>query len=105
VTSVRIIGVHPIMARESCDLIEVGFHGDPGGFAWDSVTQESPGQPEFNWQVAYDETPLNDDGTRWAFFFHYLDVLRPLLTSVGPLDLPARSPLPSHLQHLEYEEP
>jgi hypothetical protein len=65
---------------------------------------------------------LNEDGTvavgdrfpfqitgkgdwRVAFFFHYLDFSKPLLSPAGPLELPEPSPRPSRLQFFEYEPP
>jgi hypothetical protein len=86
-------------------LIEVEIDGQNERFDWGSVTQGDPGQPRANWQVAYDETPLNDEGSRWAFFFHQLSISRPLLTPAGPLDLPAPTPMPDRLKHVKYEEP
>lgn len=100
----KIIGVHPIAAPEPCHLIEM-YIEERGNFDWSSVTQESPGQPTSNWQVAYDEFPVNLEPGRWGFFFHYLDFKRPLLTPVGALDLPKESPLPSYLEDVKYVAP
>jgi hypothetical protein len=85
-------------------LIEVELsHAE--GFDWGKVTQENPMQPRSNWQVAYDEQPLDEDERRWAFFFHYLDPSRPLLTPDGPVNLPPPTPRPAHLNSIEYLEP
>lgn len=102
---IKIIGVHPVVAPQPCHLIELEIGELLSLFDWKAVTQEDPAQPRANWQVAYDETPLNNEGTRWAFFFHYLDFSRPLLTPAGPLEIPAPSLLPEHLRHLQYIEP
>lgn len=101
----KIIGVHPVVAPQPCHLIELEIGAQNASFDWGAVTQEDPAQSRANWQVAYDETPLNDEGTRWAFFFHYLDPSKPLLTPAGPLAIPAPSSLPEHLRHLRYVEP
>lgn len=101
----RIIGIHPVVAAEPCHLIEVEINDQGKQFNWATVTQEDSEQPRSNWQVAYDETPLDNEGTRWAFFFHYLDISRPLLTSAGSLDLPTPTPLPRRLEYMKYVEP
>jgi hypothetical protein len=102
--SVRIHGVHPVEAREPCFLIEVEL-AEPKSFDWGKVTQEDSTQPIANWQVAYDEQPLDADLRRWAFFFHYLDVDKPLLTPEGAVELPAVTPRPAHLEGVRYDEP
>jgi hypothetical protein len=97
-------GVHPVEAPEPCHLIEAELtQGD--SFDWGNVTQEVPGQPRTNWQVPWDERPLDKAETRWVFFFHYLDLERPLLTPESPVELPAETPLPQHLTGIEYESP
>jgi hypothetical protein len=97
-------GVHPVRAPEPCHLIEADVP-DGHAFDWGKVTQENPTQPRSNWQVAYDEQPLDAAGRRWAFFFHYLDPTRPLLTPAGPVTLPPPTPRPAHLNGIEYLEP
>jgi len=86
-------------------LIELEISPDNEEFDWDTVTQEDPSIHRNNWQAAFQETKLDDEGTRWAFYFHYLDVSRPLLTATGQLSIPATTPVPSHLQHLKYVSP
>ena len=104
---IRILGVHPVEAAEPCHLIEITVK-DPGGiFDWIEVTQENPDQPRGNWQAAYDEQLLEErEGqSRYAFFFHYLDFSRPLLTSFGEIELPAATAMPPHLMGVEYYPP
>jgi hypothetical protein len=74
-------------------------------YDWGAITQEVPGQPEDNWQVPYDEQPLDKPENSWVFFFHYLDLSRPLITPDGPLELPPVSSVPDHLREIKYEEP
>ena len=74
-------------------------------FPWGEITQEIPGEPRDSWQVVYDEQPLDPGQTRWAFFFHFLDLGRPLLTPTGPLPLPSATPMPAHLRGITYEAP
>lgn len=78
---------------------------DPDSFDWAEVTQEIAGQPRCDWQAPWDERPLDESNTRWAFFFHDLDLTRPLLTQDGAIELPEESALPEHLLHVEYESP
>ncbi|HEY6322074.1 MAG TPA: hypothetical protein VJA16_11000 [Thermoanaerobaculia bacterium] len=85
-------------------LIEVEITPPAADFDWNAVTQELPGQPRTRWQAVYDERPLAESG-RWAFFFHFLDLERPLLTPAGPVTLPALSPAPERLRTIEYEAP
>ncbi len=101
----RILGIHPIQASEPVHLLEIDLGLKPDRFDWGEVTQEDSERHELVWQVAYDERPVSEDGTKWAFFFHYLDISRPLLTPLGPLALPSESPLPTHLMGIEYKEP
>jgi hypothetical protein len=101
----KIIGVHPVEASESVHLIEAELDRAEPDYNWGQVTQETPSQPHDNWQVPYDERPLDDAGKRWAFFFHYLDTTRPLLTPDGAVRLPQPSALPGHLAGIDYEEP
>jgi hypothetical protein len=113
---IDVIGVYPVAAPEPCHLIEVLIaEGNPGD-AVESITQEIPGQPRDNWQVPYDEhfltadptnpePPASETETRIAFFFHYLDLRRPLLTAAGPVQLPAPAPRPARLDFMHYEPP
>ena len=85
-------------------LIEVEITPPAADCDWSAVTQEVPGEPRTSWQVPYDERPLAESG-RWAFFFHFLDLERPLLTPAGRVTLPAPSPAPERLRTIEYEAP
>lgn len=105
--SALVIGVHPIQASEPVHLIELEMEGDIDDFDLGEVTQEEPGQPPSNWQVPYDEREIANQGgrVRYAFFFHFLDPSRPLLSPIGPLALPSETPVPDHLRDVHYEEP
>jgi len=100
-----IIGVHSVEAPEPCYLIEIEFNEPPDDDAWFAITQEIPDQPQGDWQVPWDEQPLDTEKKRWAFFFHYLDVARPLLTPCGPIVLPEPTERPQHLDSIAYESP
>ena len=105
VISMKIVGIHAVDAPEPCHLFEVEFSAPPKDSDWYAVTQANDSQPQKNWQVPYDEHPLDRDETRWAFFFHYLDLSKPMLTPDGPVVLPQVTPLPGHLKHIKYDEP
>jgi len=97
----RIIGVHPVaVSDEPVHLIEIEVDHGLDDFDFGDVTQELSDKPRGNWQVAYDEREIGKN--RFAFFFHFLDIAKPLLSSAGPLELPPESPLPEHLRGLEY---
>lgn len=83
-------------------LLEVAGADLAGRFDWAQVTQEIPDLPRANWQVPYDERPLDEHRTRWAFFFHYLKPSEPLLTPYGRIPLPAPTPLPAHSRDVIY---
>jgi hypothetical protein len=128
-TSVEIIGVYPIKAREPVHLVEMLIRHSKRAIKVGKITQELPGQPELNWQVAYDEKILNAAGTRvvaggflewknpglWSklwigdvrlvFFFHYLDLSKPLKTPLGDASLPPETKKPRRLSAITYEPP
>ena len=103
--SITIKGVYSIEAKEPCHLIEVVFGSPECDYDWNGITQEVPGQPRDNWQVPWDEQCLENSKTNWVFFFHYLDLSKPLITSDGPLELPPSSSVPDYLRDINYEEP
>ncbi len=104
---VRVIGVHLVPADEPVHLLEIELNGDIETFDFGEVTQTLPDLPRESWQAVYDERELCRDvrRTRFAFFFHCLDMHKPLLTPWGAVTLPAESQLPEHLASVEYEQP
>ncbi len=110
------MGIHPVAGYPEVHLIEAVVEAPPCEVDVGRFGQSDPGRPPDNWQVAYDERYLSPDGqtvlgydppaespTRLAFFLHYCDLNRPLLTPDGPLPLPEPSPLPDRLREIEYE--
>ena len=97
---IEILGIHRVEAAEPCHLIELVVRNSGGRFDIGSFTQEIPDQPQDNWQVPWDEVFLDSAGesvvssrfstrdVRIAFFFHYLDHQRPLITPFGNVDVP-----------------
>ncbi len=106
-TQAKIIGVHPVEAEEPVHLIELLVEGDVDEFEIGELTQEVAGQPKMNWQAPYDDRLLEElqGKVRYAFFFHYLDLKKPLLASSGLLTLPKPTKAPAHLQDIVYESP
>ncbi len=119
---VSVLGVYAVPHHSEVHLIEALVNAAPGEFDLADFTQEDPSLAQDDWQVAYDERYLNAEGdqvlggtfeepeiqdlpTRIAFFFHYIDFEKPLLTPFGPVTLPAAAEMPHRLASLmEYEE-
>ena len=101
----RVVGIHPISAREPVHLIEVEVAASELPVEWGEVTQPIEGRDQSYWQVPYDERELHGSNGRWCFFFHYLNLSRPLSSHVGDLKLPEPTPIPNHLRFMQYEEP
>jgi hypothetical protein len=125
VPTVEVVGVYPVVAAEPCHLVELIVHDGDGPFDVGAITQAAPARPRSDWQVPYDEKLLTADGdgvqhetgrsldeppsppalTRLAFFLHYLDLDRPLLTPFGEVPLPPPVERPARLAALAYEAP
>ncbi len=103
----RIVGIYPISAPEPCHLIEIELGVSQEEFDFGSITQELKDEPRSNWQAAYDEQHIGGDDqcSRWAFFFHYLDFGKPLHTQFGEIKLPNPTPLPDRLGGVDYFPP
>ncbi|MGB5102156.1 MAG: hypothetical protein WBO04_02400 [Steroidobacteraceae bacterium] len=99
------IGVHEVDADEPVHLIEVCLGQEEAALDWTSVTQPGDNPDRSYWQAAYDERQVPGSSDHWCFFFHYLDLSKPLQTNLGPLRLPPVSPMPAHLRIIQYEEP
>lgn len=105
--ALKIIGVHPVQGSEPCHLIEASITDWQSAFDFAAITQADPSLPKSNWQVAYDERLLEETGgqKRFAFFFQYLDISKPLQTPAGDMLLPCPTPVPPHLKSIEYLAP
>jgi hypothetical protein len=124
-TSITIVGVYPVKSKPGVHLIEVQVQNSAGIFNPGEFTQPIDSEPKDNWQVAYLEHILNNDGTkiladdleaserpdlwigsvRMVFFFHEFDVKKPLSTPFGDVLLPRESPMPKRLEIVKYEDP
>ena len=103
----KIAGVYPVEADGPVHLIELIVEGDVEGFDFGEVTQEESGTPKANWQVAYDEQVVGESSEKaqYVFFFHHLDLSKPLLTPAGALSLPMPKKMPARLRGIEYKAP
>ena len=122
---VEVVGVYPVKAAEPCHLVELWVRGVNRPFDFGDFQQEAVGQPEALWQCAWLEHILSADGARVlaapeevfvkreffranvrvAFFMHYLDLCRPLITPFGRVKLPQQSRMPRRLAVVHYEQP
>jgi len=104
----EVLGLHPVAADEPVHLIRVAIDGEFDDVDWGEITQPTPGEPRESWQVPYDEQELEtlpDGRAQAVFFFHYLDVTKPLETPFGSVPLPAPTPIPKELASVKYEAP
>lgn len=92
-----------------------------GRFSTGDFSQAQDGVPRDNWQVAWAEAFLTLDGNsllveRWkeppegsdlrvAFFMHFWDEMKPLLTSYNEVRCPPVSEMPTRLKKLVPYEP
>jgi hypothetical protein len=86
-------------------LLEVEIQPPNAEFDWSDITQVVDGQPRSNWQVPYDEQPVDREAGRWAFFLHFVDLKKALSTPLGELSLPEPTACPQHLESIKYEVP
>jgi hypothetical protein len=106
---------------ESTVLVEVLVRDRDKRFNVGDFSQPQDGVPRDNWQVAWVEAYLSEDGEnllveRWAnapnadslrvaFFIHYWNPAAKLLTSYGGICCPAVKKMPERLQKLVPYEP
>ena len=100
-----VLGVHRVKASEPVHLIEVTVGQAVESIDWCSFTQPLEGKDQTYWQVPYNEREVPGRSGNWCFFFHYLDLSRPMSSFAGDLHLPAETPIPAHLRFVRYEEP
>lgn len=86
-------------------LIEVELDPPDAEIDWAEVTQSGKGQAREQWQVPWDEQPVDEASGRWAFFLHFVNLDETLATPVGPVPLAVPTPRPPHLAAFEYEAP
>lgn len=110
-TTIEILGVYPFKDDDPLadpdlviHLIEVRISGDADTIDFGEFTQEFGENRDFC-QVAYEEEAFDENADIWTFFFHFLDLNKPLLTPVGPITLPEPKPLPDRYRGRDYDAP
>jgi hypothetical protein len=116
----QVLGVHPVDdAPDPCFLLELQVGPGLPPLDLTAITQPTSGLPGNGWQAPVDPHLLDVQGAsgrpldigatravqppaRLAFFFHFLQLDRPLLTPIGPLKLPPPTPRPARLAFLRY---
>jgi hypothetical protein len=109
----NLVGVYRVTNHTDVHLVELYFDKSPQKVDVGSITQEISGEPQANWQVPWSEMYLDKNGeriigdwfnapikfnyTRLLFYFHQLNLSKPLLTGDGPLVLNDPTELPSRL--------
>ena len=86
-------------------LIEIQIQPADAEVNWSEITQPIDGHDRSNWQVPYDERPIDQTTGRWAFFLHFVDFKRPVSTPLGERMLRPPTPIPPHLTSIKYEVP
>lgn len=116
----ELIGIYTIPNHNDVKLIELVIDENIADFDPRQITQEQKGQDKLDWQTAYDEKYLNDEGNkiigddfdkpngltrfRLVFFFHYLDFNKPLICQYGLINIKQATDLPDRLSKIiEYE--
>ncbi|TAI46952.1 hypothetical protein [Flagellimonas allohymeniacidonis] len=120
---VQLIGTYEIDGQKDVHLIELGIEKNHQNIDVGQITQAQEGIDKMNWQTPWDEKFLNFDGTmiigdwmdtpkdtsnftRLAFFLHFLNFEKPLLTQFGEIDLIKPVILPDRLRSIiTYEKP
>lgn len=115
---IRLIGVYPVAEEENTYLIELWISVPPRQVNLSQFYQQDPQQKETNWQVPYDESYLNPEGTevlgdffnrnmipgeesRLAFFIYTENRNLSLNTPWGEISLAETKPMPKRLQILD----
>jgi hypothetical protein len=114
---VQILGVYKINVNSDVHLIELNINISPSDLCVSSFTQKDDNLSKDNWQTAYDEHFLNEDGTqvmgtsieqdsligdktRMAFFMYFIDFNKPLISQYGEFLLPEPSHIPERLSEI-----
>lgn len=108
--------LHCIHQLHSVVLLELLVENCDARFRLDDFTQQIDAVPRDSWQAPWSEVYLTADGEsllvesgqplpgvdtfRVAFFLHYFQPDRPLLSSYGPLECPAIMDMPPRLTRL-----
>lgn len=72
-------------------------------FDFSQVTQRSPKNGRFTWQVPYDEMKLPNEKNTWVFFFHDFIPGVPFQYLGVSIPTPDVTEMPEHLKNLKYD--
>jgi hypothetical protein len=122
-SQIELIGVYEVDGQKDVCLIELGIKTNHKNVDIGAFTQAQDGIDRMSWQTPWDEKFLSEDGTRitgdWmdsptdtsdftrlAFFLHFMDFQKPLLTQYGEMDLSNPEKIPNRLSLIiEYAKP
>jgi hypothetical protein len=88
---------------EGLCLIEIEVQPPDCIVDWIAITQPIAGKSRDYWQAPWDERKTGQSS--WAFFLHFVQLNKPLQTSVGLIELPKPTPLSPHLADIKYDLP
>jgi len=117
----NIVGVYSVLDNTDVKLIEIIIEEQIDDFDPSSLTQQGKSKDKLDWQTAYNEKYLNLEGIeiigddfnlpigltkfRLVFFFHFLDLNKPLISQYGLIKLVEESELPERLKNIiKYEQ-
>jgi hypothetical protein len=118
----HLLGVYQIDKTPDVHLFELLIYVSPKDVDVSAFTQKHDMLPKDSWQVAYDESFLNSDGTevigtflnqdslpgvetRIAFFMYFVDFDKPLSSQYGDIVLSPPSHVPERLLKIIEFEP
>ncbi|XDD52975.1 hypothetical protein AB3N62_10825 [Leptospira sp. WS4.C2] len=120
----NVIGVYRIKNVEDSHLIEIEIRNSKIALNLSKITQPIENLDKLNWQVPYKEYLLDVTGKnilskeweniqdekligyfRIVFFFHFIDIEKPLSTQYGDFKLPPITNLPERLKDIQYTKP
>jgi hypothetical protein len=115
ISKIDLIGVYELNKMSDVHLVEIVINQSLINIDVSSFTQENDVLPKNEWQTAYDEHFLNNEGTvvvgrfgdqqslsmftdtRIAFFMYCIDFNKPLLTQYGNVSLIKPTRIPERL--------
>ncbi|WP_190810383.1 hypothetical protein [Flagellimonas sp. S3867] len=99
----ELIGICSIPNHDEVNLVELVIEENVDDFDPGEITQEQKGHDKLDWQTAYNEKYLDENGSsiigddfdkptglnkfRVVFFFHYLDFNKPLICQYGLVEM------------------
>lgn len=122
-TETTLIGTYQVNGQPNVHLVEATVNTKHSDIDIGKFTQEQDGVDRPDWQSPWDEKYLNEDGTaiignwmdspkgenektRLAFFLHYVDFQKPLITPFHQIAFGQPEKMPERLSSMiEYEQP